>query len=115
MDTFKREVVCMRDDDFNHIRNVEFSCGSRFDIDVNDVYGVNSLNYFGEDITEYYAICPFCGHINKLDEKILPDDVKLEADFKSKTEPFLYKKNNLKSELIYLDRISSSYILKRIR
>ena len=115
MNGFKREIRCVKDDDFNHIRNVEYSCGCRFDIDENSIYSVNSLNYFSEDIKEYYVICPYCGHINKVDETILPDDVKMMADLKSILEPLLYRKNNLRSELIYLDRVSKPYILERTR
>ena len=115
METFKKEIICKPDDDFNHIRNVEYSCGCRFNIDKNNIYSTDSLNYFSEDIKEYYAICPYCGQINKIDEKLLPNEVKLCVDTKNQNDPLSYRKNNLRSELIYLDRVCPSYILKRVR
>ena len=115
MSDFKLEIRCSKDDSFNHIRNVEYSCGCRFDIDCNDIYSVISLNHFSEDVKEYYVICPYCGHINKLDEKLLPDIVKTRADLRSKMEPGLYNNCNMLSEQIYMSRISPPYILKRTR
>lgn len=115
MNNFEIEIKCNKDDDFNLQRNVEYSCGCRFTISEDDIYCVDSLNYFDEEVKEYYTICPICGHINKLNERIIPNDVKNRVDFKNKVEPFLYKKNNLRSELIYLDRISPPYVLKRIK
>lgn len=115
METFRREIICKHDDDFDHVRNVEYSCGCRFNVDENDIYSIDSLNYFSEDIREYYAICPICGHINKIDEKLLPSEVKVYADIKNQSEHLLYRKNNLRSELIYLDRVCSPYVLKKVR
>ncbi len=114
MSDFKLEVRCNKDDDFNRIRNVEYSCGCRFDINSWDVHSVNSLNYCGEDVKEYYTICPICGHINKLDEKSLPDGVKMAADLERLMDSKLYDYYNLLSEQIYMSRISPPYILKRI-
>lgn len=115
MKEFNMEIKCNKDDSFDHARSVEYSCGCRFTIDANDVYSVNSIDYFGEDGKEYYAICPMCGYINKIDEKLLPHDIKKMADFNSMVEPFLFKKNNLRSELIYLNRISPPYTLKKAK
>ena len=115
MSDFKLEVRCNKDDNFNHIRKVEYSCGCRFEINSEDVHCVDSLNYFSEDIKEYYVICPYCGHINKLNEELLPDYVKIEADLKSKIEPGLYNNCNMLSEQIYMSRISPPYILERTR
>lgn len=115
MSDFKLEVRCNKDDDFNRIRNVEYSCGCLFDINSTDVHGVDSLNYFSEDIKEYYAICPYCGHINKIDEKLLPDSVKKAADLERLMNPGLYNSYNLLSEQIYMSRISPPYILERTK
>jgi len=116
MSKFKDVIIkCQKDDSFEHQRNVFYSCGCNFMIDENDVYSVTSPGYFDEEIIEYYAICPICGYINKLNDSLLPEEVKNAAINRSKEEPFLYKKNNLRSELIYLDRVSPPYILKRER
>ena len=118
MEEFKNiEIRCKKNDDFSHMRNVDYSCGCKFTIDVDDVYSVGTIDYFGQDIYEYYVICPICGHINKLDEGLLSEDIKKSANNKSKIEPFLYRKNNLRSELIYLERISPSpsHVLKRVK
>ena len=118
MEEFKNvEIRCRRDDSFSHMRNVNYSCGCRFVINEEDVYSVCSIDYFGEEEYEYYAICPICGYINKLDDRFLPDYVKLAAINRSKAEPFLYRKSNLISELIYLGGVSPqpTPILKRIK
>lgn len=116
MEVFKDVIIkCEKNNGFEHERNVSYSCGTNFTISEDDVYAVDSIGYFGEDITEYYAMCPRCGYINKLDENMLPDYVKKAAIYKSKLEPFLYKKNNLRSELIYLDMVSPPPILKKVR
>ena len=107
MEEFKREIRCSKkDDNFGRVRDVEYSCRCRFIIGKEDIYAVNSIDYSSESMTEYYAICPLCGRINKVNEDMLTEDVKEDAILKYKLEPFQYQKNNLRSELIYLDMIS---------
>ncbi len=116
MKEFKNVIIrCKKDDDFSHSRNVNYSCGCDFMINADDVFCTNSVGYFGEEIKEYYTICPVCGYINMLDEKRLPDEVKKMANYSNIMEPFQYKKNNLRSELIYLDNLGSSKVLKKVR
>ena len=57
-------------------------------------------------IGQYYTICPNCGYIILLDENILPEEIKLSARGLKEEDPLLYRKNNLKSELIYLESIT---------
>ena len=107
MKEFKNVIVkCKKDDEFSFSRNVKFSCESDFIINADDVFCAVSTDYFGDDLREYYAICPICGHINILNEKRIPEGVKEKSYQRSMEEAFLYRKNNLKSELIYLDRVS---------
>lgn len=119
MEVFKNVVIkCAKDDNFDHHRNINYSCGGEFIIDDSDVYSVVSTDYFGEKVIDYYAICPMCGYINKLDESILPEEVKRMAILKNSNELFLYQKNNARSELIYLDYLSGlkrNNVLKKIR
>ena len=53
-----------------------------------------------------HLICPNCGYIILLDEKILSEEIKLSARGLKEEDPLLYRKNNLKSELIYLESIT---------
>lgn len=114
MNEFKNIIVkCQKDDNFEHSRNVEYSCGCEFILDEDNVYFVSGLDYFGEEKKDYYTICPMCGYINALDKNILPQKIKDIADLRSSVEAFSYRKNNLRSELIYLDRIAPK-VLKKV-
>ena len=106
MNEFKINVKCTNNDDFNLERSVGYSCGHSFDVEKNDIYSAHSLGHFSESIIEFYAICPTCGRINRIDESGIPDDIKDEVDNYCKQELFLYQKNNLISKLIYLNMIS---------
>ena len=109
------KVRCQKDDKLEYGRNVEYSCGCEFNIKEKDIYSVSSLDYFVEkEKKNYYVICPFCGYINVLDSDLIPEEVKRQADYQSREEPLLFHKNNLRSELIYLDRVSPP-VLKRVR
>ena len=106
MNEFKLEVKCVKDDDFNLERRVGYSCGSTFDVEKNEIFSAPAFDYFDEPIREYYAMCPICGRINKIMKSEIPDDIKEEIDYYCREEKFLYKKNNLVSEFIYLNMIS---------
>ena len=107
MDDLKRVTVkCKKDNEFEFSRNVEYSCGCEFMIDENDIYAITFPGYDGELEKQYYAICPSCGYINKIDESLMSERGKRIADIENIFEPYLYQKNNLRSELIYLDRVS---------
>ena len=108
-------IRCKKDENFGHTRNVGFSCNLDFKVNEDDIFSILSPGYFGEDEREYYVICPTCGYINSLNQDILSDEVKDRINARSDSEPFLYRKSNLRSELIYLDRISRGIVLKRQR
>ena len=57
-------------------------------------------------IGQYYTICPNCGYIILLDENVLPEEIKLSARGLKEEDPLLFRKNELKSELIYLESIT---------
>ena len=105
-------IKCKKDNEFEFNRNVEFSCGNLFTIGENDIFSVSMPDYFGDEKREYYAICPNCGYINLLDKSVLPEEIKVVADMESKIVPSQYRMNNLRSELIYLERVSSKKLTK---
>lgn len=106
MAEFILNIKCSNDDDFCHDRLVDYSCNSYFNVKEDDIFSVVSFNYFDESMREYYVICPKCGRINKINNESLTDDIKREVDDLCESEAFLYKKNDLKSYLIYLNLIS---------
>ena len=106
-------VRCRKSGFFNHARNVESSCNCNFMINEEDIFSILSPGYFEDDERDYYVICPICGYINVIDSKELSDDTKNRINIRSDAEPFLYRKNNLRSEIIYLDRIGKNRVLKK--
>ena len=115
MEDFKREIICNKKDDFCYSRSIGYSCGCRFEINKENVYAVNTIDYSSESVTEYYSLCPICGRINKINEEILPEYIKELAVLKYEGEPFQFHKNDLRSELIYLDMISPPKMRTRIK
>ena len=107
-------IKCSEDSDFIYNRNVIHACGKDIFLDSDNVFVIKSSNYFGEDIFQYYTICPNCGYIVLLDEDELSNEMKEKALYKLSMDSYLYKKNNLRSELIYLECISPSIRIKKI-
>lgn len=99
-------VNCIEDNKFEQVRKIEHSCRGIIVLDKENIFYVESLDYGDELIGQYYTICPNCGYIILLDETILPESIKQIARIKQKEDPLLYKKNNLRSELIYLESIT---------
>ena len=99
-------VKCTQDNKFEQERRIVHSCNNEFKLEKENIFYVESLGYFDDVIGQYYTICPNCGYIVMLDKQMLPDDLKLIAEVTNKEDPLLYKKNNLKSELIYLESIT---------
>ena len=110
MDNLK--VKCKKDNYFEFRRNVGYACGCEFDVDSSDIYSINFPDYEGNEKKQYYVICPNCGYINMIDEKMLSDEIKETADVNSGLELFQYRKNNLKSELIYFENVSYKRVKK---
>lgn len=104
------EVVCIDDDIFEFSRNINYSCGCSYEINADDICVIKTVDYEGEDISQYYTVCPKCGHINVLDDNLISDDIKRSALKRLVDDPYLYQKNNAKSDIIYFNMIS-----KRIR
>jgi len=107
-------IKCTEDNDFIFNRNVNHACGKTFLLDKDSVFVIKSINYFGEDILQYYTVCPNCGYIVLLNEEQLSNEMKEVALYKLSLDSCLYKKNNLISELIYLESISPSVRVKKI-
>lgn len=115
MEPFKIEIECKKEDSFGCTRDINYSCESRFIIREENVYAIKSIDYSSESVIEYYALCPICGRINKIDEEMLPEDIKKLAVLKYQLEPFQYQKNNLRSKLTYLDMISPPKVRARTK
>ncbi len=105
-------VVCKKDNIFEFNRYVDFSCGCSYEINDDQIYTIRTVDYDGEDILQYYSICPICGHINIIDEKFISKKVMDSSLKKSISDPDLYKKNNTISHDIYLGMLRVR-VLKR--
>lgn len=115
MEVFEnRSIRCVEDDDFIYSRNVNHACGGVFLLDGDNVFVIIGTNYIGEEVRQYYTICPNCGYIVLLDEEQLSNEMKEAALYKLSFDSYLYKKNNLRSELTYLESISPSVRVRKI-
>ncbi len=99
-------INCKEDKKFEQDRKVVHSCYSEVELQKENVFYVESSVYDDFTIGQYYTICPNCGYIILLDEKKLPEEVKQTARLLKEEDPLLYRKNNLKSELIYLESVT---------
>ena len=107
-------VKCCEDNDFICNRNVIHACGKNILLDIDSIFVIKSCDYFGEEILQFYTICPYCGYIVLLDCNKLSDEMKETALYKLAIDRYLYKKNNLRSELIYLESISPSMRIRKL-
>lgn len=99
-------VNCTEDNIFEQSRRIIHSCNGEFKLEKANIFYVESIGYDAEMIGQYYTICPNCGYIVLLNEKQIPEDLKISAINMHNEDPLLFKKNNLKSELIYLESIT---------
>ena len=98
-------VNCVKDNSFEQTRRVVECCYTQTILEKENVFYVETSVYEEYYIGQYYTICPNCGYIILLDENQLPEEMKLSARKLKDEDPLLFRKNNLKSELIHLDRI----------
>lgn len=99
-------VNCTLDNKFEQDRKILQSCYSEFELQKENVYYVETSIYDDYIIGQYYTICPNCGYMVLLDENILPEELKLSARNLKEEDPLLFRKNELKSQLIYLESIT---------
>lgn len=99
-------ISCKEDKIFEQNRKVVHSCYSEIELQKENVFYVETLFFDEFKIGQYYTICPNCGYIILLDEKILPEEVKESSRRLTEEDPLLYRKNNVKSELIYLESVT---------
>jgi len=99
-------INCKEDKKFEPDRTVLHSCYSEIELQKENIFYVETSIYDDFNIGQYYTICPNCGYIILLDENILSEEIKLSARGLKEEDPLLYRKNNLKSELIYLESIT---------
>ena len=104
----KKEIIidCREDNKFEQDRIILHSCNRTFILEEENIFYAEALGYGDEIIGEYYTICPYCGYLVLLNEKDLSDTLKLVAKQTYSEDPYLYKKNSLKSQLIHLESIS---------
>lgn len=96
-------INCVEDNVFEQDRQILHSCNSIFTLEEQNIFYVESLSYGDDIIGQYYTICPNCGYLVLLNENILSLEQKISAQEKYISDPLLYRKNNLKSQLIYLE------------
>ena len=114
MSDFECVINCKKDNEFVFSRSVEYSCGKEFDVARDNVFSIAFPGYDGEEERQYYAICPNCGHINILNKDMIPEEIKENADIQNIIEPYQYQKNDLMSELIYLEKVSPKRLMKKM-
>ena len=78
------------------------ACSIRFLAEDSKIYARETINYFGEPVKYYYTICPNCGHLVCIDDKILTKEAKIKAEFNSE-EYYIHEKNKLRGKLIHID------------
>ena len=99
-------INCREDKKFEPDRKVMHACHGEIELEKDNVFYVETLVFDDFSIGQYYTICPNCGYIILLEENILPEEIKISARELKEEDPLLYRKNNLKSELIYLESIT---------
>lgn len=99
-------INCIEDKKFEQDRKVVHSCYSEIELQKENIFYVEASIYEDYVIGQYYTICPNCGYIILLDENILSEEIKLLARGLKEEDPLQFRKNNLKSELIYLESIT---------
>lgn len=108
------KVNCVEDNKFEQDRKILHSCYSEIILQKENVFYVESLVYGDEIIGQYYTICPNCGYMILLDEEKLPDDIKIFAMEQKEADPLLFRKNELKSQLIHLESITPKVKVRRL-
>ena len=99
-------INCIEDKKFEQDRRVIHSCYSKIDVQKENVFYVETVICEDFIVGQYYTICPNCGYIILLDENILSEEIKKSARGLKEEDPLQFKKNSLKSELIYLESIT---------
>lgn len=96
-------------------RRVLYPCLTNFELDENNVFQIMQIDYFDNDVEQFYTICPNCGYLILLPDEILSEKIKAEARRKTLEVPFLFMINSLTSELINLKRKSKKETKLKVR
>lgn len=99
-------INCIEDNKFIQDRKIIHSCRSEFVLEIEKIFYVEGIGYFDDIIGQYYTICPNCGYIVLLDETKIPKELKIAALTSKQEDPYEYKKNELRSELIHLENMT---------
>ena len=109
-------INCIEDNKFEQDRKITHSCNRTFSLEETNIFYAEALGYFDDIIGQYYTICPHCGYLVLLDENSLPDNLKLGAKQAYNEDPYLFKKNSLRSQLIRLESMTPKISVKtRVR
>ena len=99
-------VNCIEDNKFEQDRKILHSCYSETILQNENIFYVESLLYGEEIVGQYYTICPNCGYMILLDESKLSEEIKIFARKLKEEDPLLFRKNELRSQLIHLESIT---------
>lgn len=105
-------VDCKEDNKFECDRQILHSCNRTFLLDESNIFYAESLGYFDDIIEQYYTICPHCGYLVLLDENSLEESLKLGARQTYREDPYQYRKNSLRSQLIHLESMTPKVDVK---
>ena len=110
-----KEIIinCIEDNKFEQNRHIIHSCNRIFALEETNIYYAEALGYFDDIIGQYYTISPHCGYLVLLDENRLPDNLKLVARQSYHEDPYQYRKNSLKSQLIHLESKTTKLSVKQ--
>ena len=106
-------IECKCDNDFSFNRKVTNSCGENFILEDDNIFMISCTDYDCEPIEQYYSICPHCGYMVMINNELLTNSVKKSVRIKCENDCYLFRKNQLISQLIYLERISGNTSVKK--
>ena len=110
---YSRIIKCTSDSEFMFDRRVKRACGCEFILEDDNVFEIESL-CCDEVIKQYYTICPYCGYLVLVDTAILSNSMRNSAEYKNNLDPYLFRKNNVLSELMNLEMVSKVPVKKRV-
>ena len=106
-------IKCIEDENIDISNNSARTCSGLFELNEDNIFTMETVNHFSETVRYYYSICPNCGSLIPVKEEILTHKMKDIAIQKTKEDPLLFRKNNLISQLIYLESLTPKVKARR--
>ncbi len=101
---YNLEIKCSSKDDFHHPKLTHskntIPCGKKFIIKEEAIF-ISSPN-------QYYQLCPYCGFIVNVSDKIISDKIKVRIIKRCQKDQYLYRKMCIYSELLSLETKSDN-------